>query len=305
MYPYQGTYIAYGEPSFIKIGGSYPNEHLVCVFRTGSYKPRVTQSLDSGLTWTTDALSNMGDSIAGTPVVGNSMPRLYFDGSAIYCLVGNRAQLSPWNATDNAAYLFKLTASYTGSYIPDLATGWNAGLKLGGGNAATSNFDVCFYGDVTEITPGYLTVCYFACVGSPKSYGLGGTSNPYIAMKIIDKGTFTEVPFTKYTYNTDTGVTLRIVNGNFLLAGTSISVIPGTPGVRVVSELAINSESGGTLRFTGGDAAKFSVSLNGTDWTDQITIPTGASTAYVSAIPDDPIVTLTTQLIVPTKRTNR
>jgi hypothetical protein len=207
-YPPPDGYWAYGEPCIEKIGGAYPNEHLVCAFRpnTGA-SVGFAQSLQSGLagTWTTVVKSTqLGSDLGTAQALQMSLPRIKYIDGYLYVQIGNRKflgtsgnQYTDYDSVNNAAYLFRKQVAYTGSLIPSIDTGWSNGLKLGGSSAATQNFDANGYGAMHAFGDGVLHCAYLSCVGRSKELGNGGLSFPHIAYKKVDLATFTEIPHTK------------------------------------------------------------------------------------------------------------
>lgn len=80
-------------------------------------------------------------------------------------------------------------------------------------------------------------------------------------------------------------------------SGTNVTVF-ATPGVSNTATATVTSQ-GGTLRFTGTNAARFTASLDGSTYTSTLTIPTGTSTVYLNCTPNSNERVLTTKIGVP------
>lgn len=77
--------------------------------------------------------------------------------------------------------------------------------------------------------------------------------------------------------------TLVITSGPFSLAGTAISASNIPVGTRTAGTMDVTSAGGGLLRFT---TDKFSLSLNGISWAQEVEIPSGTTSCHLSVLPD-------------------
>ena len=71
-------------------------------------------------------------------------------------------------------------------------------------------------------------------------------------------------------------------------------------GSRETVTAQVYSQGGGVVSFIGADAAKFSLSSDGTTWTSTLTIPSGLSTVYLSVLPGSSDIQLHASVGVPT-----
>jgi hypothetical protein len=91
---------------------------------------------------------------------------------------------------------------------------------------------------------------------------------------------------------------LSILSGSFSISGAEISASDLPAGIMSVSELRLTS-NGGTIKFDGTHAARFSLSLDGNTWGSTIAITQGTQNFYVGCTPQNGDTTLTARLGVP------
>ncbi|NTW61849.1 hypothetical protein HGB25_00315 [Candidatus Saccharibacteria bacterium] len=282
-----------GEPSVVKIGGTFPNEHLVATFRpNNSGHVMITQSLDSGRTFETEIFATtMGDEV--TPHdFGSASPQMHYDGNHIYVIVGNRVYNPTYpylRPETSGAYLFRMPHTYseTGGVpnrIADLNANWSNGLRLGG-IAATSNFDICYYGDVISIDPNTLLCSYYECVGSPRSYEgfqptiddpgqtKPQTSMPYIGMRYIDKSTMSIMTLDKTVQVSDALIS-AVTGMNVVLSwyGSADIYRSSGPGVDITDFSVTLANNTGILTDNPGVGTWYYKAVINSSWTTEVCI---------------------------------
>lgn len=80
---------------------------------------------------------------------------------------------------------------------------------------------------------------------------------------------------------------LVLASGNSVWSqsGTSVTLNHAPSGVRSTVAATVYSTQGGLVRFLGADASRFSVSADGTTWSDRLQIASGSRTIYLGVTP--------------------
>jgi hypothetical protein len=280
---WQASSTSGGEHNIVKIGGTFPTEHLVCIIRpnvaTETAKPYVTQSLDSGQTWETPVNSNIG----GT-WFGRAPWTLEWDGTSIYA-AGGRRSTTAYDSL-NGHYVSKLTPTFAESgLISNLGSGWATAVQVesSASAASTGDFGYC---DLASIA-GELWLVFYTCVGTAISSG--GLSNPFIGFKRLDPTTLTANTLTKYSYETDPYRYLTVLSGDFTIDGTTLRA--SAPTGITTSGLLQAVTDGGALKLAGTHADRFT--------TDPDTLSAGTDTFEFGVAPLETDGPLTINLGVP------
>lgn len=189
------------EPYMVKLGGTFPNETIACLFRPNQFgvatSPYLALSTDSGQTWGASTQTNIGVGI-GSRYFGYSPPHGYLDPSTGRWWVAVGYRINTEDAARGTYLFYNDTPSDPSTWA--LAARVSTSTKDG---AAPSYLDFAEYGHGTVMDFGTeLVVAYTECVGLPESRG--GMSNPYIGTKWFNKtGTITAQTVTKYTPETE------------------------------------------------------------------------------------------------------
>lgn len=176
-----------------------------------------------------------------------------------------------------------------GAYMlsEDLGHTWNTSrfLDTGATSFNTSGPPVYSYGDIVELSNGYVGMVY--CDETPPP----GSPSAQPANRWATIGVpSTSAPSTPLTI-TPTSV--------WSLSGTTLTVTSAPSGTRSVASGTAGSAGGGLVRFIGTHADRFSVSLDGTTFTPTVTIPSGYTPIYLGVTPQAGDTTLSAQVGIP------
>lgn len=173
---------------------------------------------------------------------------------------------------------------------------WTKGAQvLAPGSSGAWDDSRCYYPVVCEESLGTLTLIYTGSTSTPV-YGIGVVALP----GVTGYGNTVSSGYGDATAYQPLVSSLTIDSGSLTWAqvGTDLTV-SGVEGVRTATAVDFHSELGGTVRITGTHASRVEVSADGVTWAPTLVIPAGASSGYLSVLPDLGDTLLTFRVGVP------